>query len=67
MDMPFSPNESKQLNITTDYGVFSRYPVKTHVVMNGQDLPELLDQYVKAYVQDGDYGRVGAQPHLEEV
>ena len=55
MDMPFSPNESKQLNITTDYGVFSRYPVKTHVVMNGQDLPELLDQYVKAYVQDGDY------------
>ena len=55
MDMPFAPNESKNLNITTDYGVFSRYPVKTHVVMSGQNLPELLDQYVKDYVQDGDY------------
>ena len=42
IEMPFSPNEGKELNITTDYGVFSRYPVKTKVVMSGDNLEEIL-------------------------
>lgn len=49
-----APNEGKQLEITCDYGRFLRFPVKTHVVMSGDSLTEILDTYVKDYLQPGD-------------
>ena len=55
MKLPFVPNEGKDLNIKTDFGVFSRYPVKTHVVMKEDNLQDLLDIYVKDYLIDGDF------------
>ncbi|MBQ2676616.1 MAG: F420-0--gamma-glutamyl ligase [Clostridia bacterium] len=53
--MPFIPNQSKQLNITTDFGTYSRYPIKTHVVMDNDNLFDLLDKYAAEYVTEGDY------------
>ena len=52
--MPFTPNEGKQLVITTDDGSFERYPVKTPIIKSGDDLVALLDELVKPYLQDGD-------------
>jgi F420-0:gamma-glutamyl ligase-like protein len=54
MTIPFEPNEGKKLNITTEWGDFSRYPVKTDVVMSGDNLTELLDKFVVEYLEDGD-------------
>ena len=55
MDMSgFKPNEGKNLKIETSFGTFERYPVKTHVVMSGDGLIEMMDKYIKPYIQDGD-------------
>lgn len=48
------PNEGKELKISTPYGDFLRYPIKTHVVVKGDSLTEILDKYVKDYLQEGD-------------
>lgn len=48
------PNEGKNLEITTDFGTYARYPIKTHVVKDGDSLTEMMDQYVKPYLQKGD-------------
>lgn len=47
-------NEGKQLIISTKYGDFARYPIKTHVVMSGDSLTEILDKYVMAHLAPGD-------------
>ncbi len=54
MEMPFQPNEGKNLEIDTDYGRYARYPVKTHVITKDDELEDVLDKYVKDYLQDGD-------------
>ncbi len=54
MEMPFKPNTGKNLVISTDYGDYERYPVKTHVVVSGDVLEDILDKYVKDYIQPGD-------------
>ena len=54
MDMPFEPNEGKSLTIDTDFGKFARYPVKTHVITKDDVLEDVMDKYVKDYVQPGD-------------
>jgi len=48
------PNAGKALEISTKYGDFCRYPVRTHVVMSGDSLTEILDEYVKPYLTEGD-------------
>ena len=53
--MPFSPNESKSLERQTDFGTFNRYPRKTHVIMDTDVLTDVLDKYVKDYVEPDDY------------
>ncbi len=55
MEMPFVPNEGKNLTIETEYGKFDRYPVKTHVVMEGDNLIEMCDKYLKDYIKEGDH------------
>ncbi len=54
MEMPFQPNEGKNLVIDTDFGKFARYPVRTHVITKDDVLEDVLDKYVKDYVQPGD-------------
>ena len=52
--MELSPNSNKNLTIDTPYGVFERYPVKTHVVHSGDSLTKIMDDYVKPHLRDGD-------------
>ena len=54
MEMPFQPNEGKDLEIDTDYGRYARYPVKTHVITKDDVLEDILDKYVKDYLEEGD-------------
>lgn len=55
MDMnSLLPNDGKKLEISTDYGNFLRFPVKTHVVMSGDSLTDMMNKYVKPYIQKGD-------------
>lgn len=54
MNMPFEPNYGKRICIDTAYGCFSRYPIKTHVIMKDDVLEDIIDKYVKDYLQKGD-------------
>ena len=54
MEMPFQPNEGKNLEIDTDYGRYARYPVKTHVITKDDVLEDVLDKYVREYIKPGD-------------
>lgn len=49
-----APNKGKQLNVQTDLGTVSRYPIKTHVIMKGDNLKEVLDKYVRPFLIDND-------------
>ncbi|MDR0222301.1 MAG: coenzyme F420-0:L-glutamate ligase [Oscillospiraceae bacterium] len=54
MEMPFQPNAGKPLTIETDFGVYARYPIRTHVIMK-EDVPEdVLDKYAREYLKEGD-------------
>ncbi len=48
------PNRGKNLVISTDYGMFARYPIKTHVVKSGDSLDEMLQVYVGDNRREGD-------------
>ena len=48
------PNEGKNLTITTDRGIFARYPIRTHVVRCGEDLHEIMREYVLGKTQPDD-------------
>ncbi|MDR2532156.1 MAG: coenzyme F420-0:L-glutamate ligase [Oscillospiraceae bacterium] len=52
--MHFTPNEGKELTITTDFGQFARYPIKTHVIMREDILEDVLDKYVREHIEEGD-------------
>ena len=54
MEMPFQPNEGKNLTIDTDYGTFARYPIRTHVIMKEDKMTDVLDKYVCPYLEKGD-------------
>lgn len=54
MQMPFTPNEGKSLTISTSFGTYARYPVKTHVIMREDKLEDVLDKYVRAHLAPGD-------------
>ena len=55
MDMSaLKANPKKTLEISTPYGDFLRFPVKTKVVYKGDDLNEIMDECVKPYLKDGD-------------
>ena len=48
------PNEGKNLTITTDRGIFARYPIRTHVVRCGEDLHGIMREYVLGKTQPDD-------------
>lgn len=52
--LPFVPNGTKNLIISTEWGDFARYPVMTHVVKSGDDLEEMMEKYLMKYLQEGD-------------
>lgn len=54
MEMPFLPNEGKNLTINTDFGTYARYPVRTHVIMKEDILEDVLDNYIRKYLIPGD-------------
>lgn len=55
MDMTaLRPNPKKGLMISTAYGDYFRFPVKTKVVYKGDDLKALMDEFVKPYLKEGD-------------
>lgn len=47
-------NEGKNLIIETPYGTYERYPVKTKVVMAGDNLIDILNECVKPYLAGDD-------------
>ena len=53
-NIAWQPNEGKQIKIETSFGEFMRYPVKTHVVVSGDDLNKIMDDYVMEYIEEGD-------------
>ncbi len=53
-NIALQPNEGKQIKIETSFGEFMRYPVKTHVVVSGDDLNKIMDDYVMEYIEEGD-------------
>ena len=50
----FPPNDGKSTVIETSRGRFSRFPVKTHVIMKEDVLEDVLDKYVREYLEPGD-------------
>lgn len=54
MEMPFNPNEGKSLIIDTEFGSYARYPIRTHVIMKEDVLEDVLDKYVKNYLEESD-------------
>lgn len=51
---PFTPNEGKQLEIEYDGARYARYPVKTHIVTDKDDIIAMARQYVAPNLQTGD-------------
>lgn len=52
--MKLQPNPNKKLTITANGNTYERYPVKTHVVKIGDNLTEILKQYIIPHIQPGD-------------
>lgn len=52
--MELKANDKKQVEITMNGEVYSRYALKTHFVKQGEDYIDLFKQYVLPYYQDGD-------------
>ncbi|MDP3057404.1 MAG: coenzyme F420-0:L-glutamate ligase [bacterium] len=49
-----SPNKNKNLFISVDGVQYARMPVKTHVILEKDDLKTILSQYLKPYLKEGD-------------
>ena len=51
----FAPNDGKKIIIKTPDGTcYQRFPIKTKVVVKGDNLTEILNECVKPYLQKGD-------------
>lgn len=54
MSSEFVPNEGKQLASSIDGVEYLRLPIKTRVIQPGDDLTQLLTEYVKPHLKEGD-------------
>lgn len=52
--MTDTPNDGKALSVTIDAGTFKRIPIRTRVVMPGDDLDAVVSEYVQGVVEPGD-------------
>lgn len=48
------PNKGKKLEITVDGEKYFRYPIKTHVVSGRDNICDVVNRYVGAYIVEGD-------------
>lgn len=49
------PNNGKNLDIEISGKKYQRFPVKTHVIMAGEDIVSIVKKYMSPYLQKGDY------------
>ena len=55
MDMTsLRPNPEKKLRISTEWGTFCRFPIRTKVIYKGDVLTEIMDEYVMPFIKEGD-------------
>ena len=47
-------NENKSLTIEVDGSTYERYPIKTHVVTDVDDIRDVAEKYAKDQMQEGD-------------
>lgn len=47
-------NENKSLTIEVDGTTYERYPIKTHVVTDADDIRDVAEKYTKDVIQEGD-------------
>lgn len=52
--MTAAANDGKQLDIAVDGRSYARIPIRTRVIMPGDDLADIITEYVPGHVQDGD-------------
>ncbi len=52
--MEFKPNKGKSLYINVHGRTYARYPIRTHLIREGEDIAEVVRNYTKAYLRDGD-------------
>lgn len=52
--MSEAPNDGKALTVTTDAGTYKRIPIRTRVVMPGDDLDAFVAEYAVPVVEAGD-------------
>lgn len=48
------PNQGKNLIIEVDGQEFARFPVKTHVISDRDDIADVIEKYARSYLQAGD-------------
>ncbi|MEK7481716.1 MAG: coenzyme F420-0:L-glutamate ligase [Patescibacteria group bacterium] len=49
------PNEGKQLAITVDGAAWERWPIRTHIVTDTDDVIAVVERYAKPHLQFGDF------------
>ena len=47
-------NENKKLIIEVDGNEYERYPIKTHVITDADDICDVAEKYAKDVMQEGD-------------
>lgn len=47
-------NENKSLTIEVDGTTYERYPIKTHVVTDADDIRDVAEKYTKDVIEEGD-------------
>ncbi|WP_431800661.1 coenzyme F420-0:L-glutamate ligase [Microbacterium sp. bgisy203] len=52
--MSETPNDGKVLSVTTDAGTFKRIPIRTRVVLPGDDLDAFITEYATGLTEPGD-------------
>lgn len=49
------PNNGKNRTIETEFGNYDRYPIKTHVIKNDDNMTDVVDKYAAKYLKNDDY------------
>lgn len=49
-EITFSPNPGKNLNIQIEGVLYSRYPIKTHIITEKDDIFDVVQRYVAGYL-----------------
>ena len=57
--MEFTPNPGKNLIVGIKGKKFARYPVRTHLISENDNIVEVAEKYVKPYLKAGDTVFIG--------